>query len=263
MARSNSSGTLKFIGAAAVAVVGGAAIGMLLTRPTSPHAADQAPQQTVPVVSTPAVSAPPPAVHPRTANGNYIAPGAPRIVIREESAPVLRHVNPPAPADTEASQEAAPVVQSVPAEKTPDSAETGGDSSSAPSRRVRTREAAPASDAAPAPADGTPPAPPAAPADPDFERVVKPGDAEAGQEGASKAQFRVQAGTYTDESSARSVADQLRSQGFSASTRTEREGSRTTYKVQAGAYRSKNGANKAAEDLQKKGFPAYVAPVAP
>ena len=132
-------------------------------------------------------------------------------------------------------------------------------------------------DTAPPPV-ATPPTPPQpattasrprrpAPADPDFERVGKPTRATTGQvrrqEGGGKAQFRVQTGSYTNESNARSIADQLRGQGYTASTHSEREGDHLVYKVQAGAYRSKSGANKAAGDLQTKGFPAYVVPIPP
>ena len=76
-------------------------------------------------------------------------------------------------------------------------------------------------------------------------------------------QFRVQTGSYTDESHARSIADELRSKGYSSSTRSEREGDHLVYKVQVGAYRTKSGAGRAAEDLQKKGYPAYISPISP
>jgi len=261
VARSNSYGTLKAVGFGAAAIVGGAAIGLLIGGGRGVHTAEQVAQQPATELSAPtAPPAAPPTLRAR-ANGNYTAPGAPHIVIREESAPTLRQVNrtvPTPPADTEASQEAAPPVKvKLPQETSDAPATDGADAGSAAPTPT-----SPATDAAPAAGDGKPPAPPPAPADPDFERVGKPGDAESGQEG-GKAQFRVQTGSYTDESNARSIADQLRGQGYSASTHSEREGDHMVYKVQAGAYRSKNGANKAAGDLQKKGFPAYVAPITP
>ena len=259
MARSSSNSVLKYVGGGVAAIVGGVAIGLVIGDMRASHSSEQVVQQPAPVVSAPAPSsAAPPALRPR-ANGNYTAPGAPRIVIHEESAPILRRVDraaPTPPADTEASQEAPPV-QVKPAKDSSDTAPTDSAGGSA------TTPAATPGDTAPPAEDNKPPAPPAAPSDPDFEHVGKPGDAESGQEGGGKAQFRVQTGSYTDESNARSIADQLRGQGYTASTRSEREGDHLVYKVQAGAYRSKNGANKAAGDLQKKGFPAYVAPITP
>lgn len=262
MARSNSNGALKIVGVGAVAIIGGSVIGFLVGDIRPSHSSEQVVQQPAPPLSAPTVpAAAPPTLRPR-ANGNYTAPGAPRIVIREESAPILRRVDRPAPtvpADTEASQEAPSPVKVKPAKDPSDAAPTdsAAGSDTAPPATATPTDTAPPRD------DSKPPAPPAAPADPDFERVGKPSDPESGQEGGSKAQFRVQTGSYTDESNARSIADQLRGQGYTASTRSEREGDHVVYKVQAGAYRSKSGANKAAGDLQKKGFPAYVAPIAP
>ena len=261
MARSNSKGALKVVAAGAAAIVGGVALGLLIGGGRTSHTSEQVVQQPAPPLSAPATpAAAPPTLRPR-ANGNYTAPGAPRIVIREESAPILRRVEQPVPtppADTEASQEAPPPVKTNPAKEKSDAAPPD---SAAPSDATPTTTTQ--DDAAPPKDDSKPPAPPAAPADPDFERVGKPADPESGQESGGKAQFRVQTGSYTDESNARSIADQLRGQGYTASTRSEREGDHLVYKVQAGAYRSKSGANKAAGDLQKKGFPAYVAPIAP
>ena len=261
MARSNSYGTLKAVGFGVAAIVGGTAIGLLIGGGRGSHPVEQVVQQPATELSVPtAPPAAPPTLRAHT-NGNYTAPGAPRIVIREESAPTLRQVNrtaPPPPADTEASQEVAPPVKVKLPKETSEAPATDGTTTD----NAAPTPTSPAADTAPVPDDSKPPAPPPAPADPDFERVGKPGDAESGQEG-GKAQFRVQTGSYTDESNARSIADQLRGQGYSASTHSEREGDHMVYKVQAGAYRSKNGANKVAGDLQKKGFPAYVAPITP
>ena len=260
MARSNSNGALKFIAAGVFLIVGGVAVGYLfgdVRASRTPEQVVQQPSTPLSVPAAPSAVLPPPRPRP---NGDYTAPGAPHIVIREESAPTLRRVDrtvPTAPADTEASQEAPPPVKTKPAKEssdaTPADSAGGGDTPSPPT---------PSPDATPIPGDSKSPIPPSAPADPDFERVGKPTDPESGQEG-GKAQFRVQTGSYRDESSARSITDQLRGQGYTASTHSEREGDHIVYKVQAGAYRSKNGANKAAVDLQKKGFPAYVAPIAP
>ena len=271
MAHSNSNGALKFVGAGAAAIVGGVAIGYLFGGARSPHTPEQIAPPTVPAISTPVRSAPPPDTRLHGGNGNYTAPGAPHITIQEESAPTMRRVNrtaPTPPADTEASQEAPPPVKLSPT-KTPDPNSLDTATGSEPTTPVNnTTPDTPATPAAP-PKD-TPAPSPAAPADPDFEHVTKPSDSESGQQGvgkvsesSTKAQYRVQTGAYTDEGNARSIADQLRGEGYTASTRSERQGDHLVYKVQAGAYHSKNGANKAAEDLQKKGFSAYVYPLTP
>ncbi len=269
MARSNSNGTLKFVGLGAVAIVGGVAIGYLVGGVRASHPTEQVVEQPAPAISAPVTPpAAPPIVRPHI-NGDYTAPGAPHITIREESAPTLRRADrtvPTPPADTEASQEATPPVKAKPTKEQSDAQPSDN---TAPSDTA-TPAAAPAPDAGAPTDDSKPPAPPQPPADPDFEHVGKPPAApEAGQEGGkgqsgqngAKAQYRVQTGSYTNESNARSITDQLRDQGYTASTHSERDGDHLVYKVQAGAYRSRSGASKAAGDLQKKGFPAYVAPI--
>ncbi len=243
-----------------MAIIGGVGIGYLVGGARAPRTGEQAVQPSPSAVSTPAPIVAPTVQRPRTANGDYTAPGAPRIAIREESTPVLRRVTraPLAPpTDTEAAQEAAPAARPR-RTHSPDTTTQPGESTSGTDLTPDSGTSAAAS-----PGPDTAATPPA-PADPDFERVTKPADPESGQEGGgSKAQFRVQTGSYTDESNARSVADELRSKGYSSSTRSERDGDHVIYKVQVGAYRSKNGAGKAAEDLQKKGYPAYVSPISP
>ncbi len=284
MARQSNT-VVKVLGAGFAVIAGGAAFGYLFGSAHLPRPAEQTTSPTVsatlPLTSAPKLN--PALIHPHTANGNYTAPGAPRITIEEQSQPILRRVAPPpAPAaDPEASQEATvpPVKNTVPVAAPADAAtsSSSGTGSISPS---------PDTSAGPAtPAVSPPPSPPPAPADPDFERVntPKPGasDPEAGQQGGSdksqsgksqtnntpdsgvRAQFRVQTGAYADESNARTVADTLRSQGFTASTRSERDGDHLVYKVQVGAYRSKDGASKAADSLQKKGYSAFVSPMTP
>ena len=278
MAR-QSSAVVKVLGAGFAVIAGGAAFGYLFGSARLPHPPVQTTPPTVSATLplTPAPKLNPALIHPHTANGNYTAPGAPRITIEEQSEPILRRVAPPAPpaADPEASQEATvtpsknTATETAPADTTTSASDTG---SAAPSPDT--------SPNAPAPAVSSPPGPPPAAADPDFERVnspkPSPSDPEAGQQGSDKSQngksqtdtgvrpqFRVQTGAYTDESSARSVADTLRSAGFAASTRSERDGDHFVYKVQVGAYRSKGGASKAAGDLQKKGYPAFISPMTP
>ncbi len=270
MARSNSNrtngagGVLKFFGAAAAAIAGGIAIGFLFGGMHPARPVEPVEQQPQPVVSTPTAPVVPHVVHPHLTNGDYTAPGAPRIAIHEESTPIMRRVDRIVPAispDPEAAQEAAPPAKPARPNNPAAPAAPSSDShdASAPPAPANGGDTT-----FPSPSDNSaPPAPPPAPADPDFERVGKPGDSESGQEGGGKAQFRVQTGAYTDESKARSDADQLRSEGFNTSTRSEREGDHLVYKVQVGAYRSKAGANKAADDLQKKGYPAYISPMGP
>lgn len=282
MARNQSNTVVKVLGLGFAVIAGGAALGYLFGSAHLPHTGEQTPQPAVSATLPPVPKLNPSAIHPHTANGNYTAPGAPRITIEEQSQPILRRVTPPpAPAaDPEASQEA-----TVPAQTTPAPAAVTADTTRpAP---ADTGTPAPTSDTAPSGSVTPPipatPSPPPAPADPDFEHVngpkptaPKPPDPEAGQQGGDKPQdgksqtdtggrpqFRVQTGAYTDESSARTTADSLRSQGFSASTRSERDGDHLVYKVQVGAYRSKNGASKAADDLQKKGYPAFISPMTP
>lgn len=256
MARNQSNTGLKIAGAATAAIVGGVAIGYLIAGTHPPRTTETLAPQPAPIVSTP-TPVKLPVAHPHTGNGDYSAPGAPRIAIREESMPIMRRVTqaPGVVTDAEASQEVAPAVKPTrvkAADTSKPNTDTGGDAAPpAPADAGDTAKAVP-----------TPPTPaPPSPTDPDFEHVGKPADPESGQEGGGKAQFRVQTGSYSDESKARSDADELRSQGFNTSTRSEREGDHLVYKVQVGAYKSKGGANKAAEDLQKKGYPAYISPI--
>ena len=240
-----------------MAIIGGVGIGYLVGGARAPRTGDQVVQPAPSAVSTPAPIVAPTVQRPRAVNGDYTAPGAPRIAIREESAPVLRRVTRTpltTPADPEATQEAVPAPRSVQAPAAESTLPDGNTSGTSP---------APDSGAGTTPSPGPDTSTPPAPADPDFERVNKPADLEKGQEGGGKAQFRVQTGSYTDESHARSVADELRSKGYSSSTRSERDGDHVIYKVQVGAYRTKGGAGKAAEDLQKRGYPAYVSPISP
>jgi len=281
---------LKFVGAAAAVLVGGATIGYLIGEVKTGGAPSQpvAPGQPVGIVSTPPAPAHTPDLRPHPTNGNYTAPNAPRIVIHEEQTPILRRVSPtPPPTDSEASQETGlpvttrhsrhgDVVTAPPADGTGTDAIAPPVSPDAPPAPpadggISAPPADGGSSAPPAGSSGTH-APPAPPADPDFERgggqpggVTPNAPASSPDRGgkAQKAQFRVQTGSYTDESNARSVADDLRGQGYTAHTRSERDGDHLVYKVQAGAYRSRSGASKAADDLQKKGFPAYVSPITP
>lgn len=281
MARSSSTsrstrggGAWKYVGAAAVAIVGGVGIGYLFGGARAPRAPEQPIPLSATVLTPPAAPGlSPSSIRPQTTNGDYTAPNAPRISIREEQTPILRRVTPSAPVDTEASQEAAPTPR-TPRHTTTDTAASTGDTpaplDSNPATTpptVNTGPAAPDPGKTATPDSSKPatrPAPkPPANADPDIEQVTPRGTPAPAPDTATHAQFRVQTGAYADEGNARSVADQLRSQGYTTSTRSERDGDHLVYKVQVGAYRSKSGASKAADDLQKKGVPVYVSPMGP
>lgn len=263
MARSNSNTTLKYLGAATAAVIGGIAIGMIVGSARSPRMDTPPVTQTdAPPLSTPPPAVKPPVVRPVASGGNYTAPGAPRIQIHEDPTPVLRRVEKTdtKPVDTEANQEVPPPppLSETPTPVTVPSPETGSDV-----RDPAVKTTTPPSAVKPAPDKPVPDKTVSPPANPNPDRTSKPADPEATQESPGKAQFRVQTGAYTDESNARSIADQLRDQGYSPSTRSERQGDHLIYKVQIGAYRSRAGASKAAEDLQKKGFTTFVSPIGP
>lgn len=270
------SGVWKYVGAAAVAIVGGVGIGYLFGGARGVRAPEQPVPSSATVLTpstTPGVS--PASIRPQTTNGNYTAPNAPRITIREEQTPILRRVTPPTPppVDSEASQEAGPTprtprrttTDTAPSDSTTPAPLDSNPSTTPPT--VNTGPAAPDPGKAATPDSSRPstrPAPkPPANADPDIEQVTPRGTPAPPPDTATHAQFRVQTGAYADEGNARTVADQLRGQGYSTSTRSERDGDHLVYKVQVGAYRSKSGAAKAADDLQKKGVPVYVTPIGP
>lgn len=275
MARSQSNTVLKVLGVGAAVIAGGAAFGYLFGGAHLSHTPEQTSQPPVSTILPPAPKLNPSSIHPHLANGNYTAPGAPHIVIEEQSQPILRRVAPPRvpAADPEATQEAPPKEALPSAETTPTDTtqpKTGDTSGTPLTPDTNSGGTIPVV---------TPPPPSPAPADPDFEHIngaPKPtpstADPENGQQGdkppgakadTGGAQFRVQTGAYTDESSARSAADTLRSQGYPTSTRSERDGDHLVYKVQVGAYHSKTGATKAADSLQKKGYSAFISPVEP
>lgn len=282
MARSSSAskstrgggGAWKYVGAAAVAIVGGVGIGYLFGGARAPRAPEQPVPPSATVLTPPATpGVSPSSIRPQTTNGNYTAPNAPRITIREEQTPTMRRVTPPStPVDSEASQEAVPTPRRPAADTAASTGDTPAPLDSNPSTTPPAVNAAPAAPdtsktATPdsgKPASRTAPKPPAN-ADPDIEQVTPRGTPSPSPtpDSATHAQFRVQTGAYADEGNARSVADQLRSQGYSTSTRSERDGDHLVYKVQVGAYRSHSGASKAADDLQKKGVPVYVTPIGP
>ncbi len=267
-------GAWKYVGAAAVAIVGGVGIGYLFGGARAPRPAEQPVPPSATVLTPPAApSLSPSSIRPQTTSGNYTAPNAPRITIREEDTPTMRRVTPPPtpPVDSEASQEAV-LTPRPPRRPAADTAASDGTTpaplDSNPSTTPSTVNTGPAAPDPGSTAPTTRPAPkPPANADPDIEQVTprspSPTPTSATPDSSARAQFRVQTGAYADEGNARSVADQLRSQGYSTSTRSERDGDRLVYKVQVGAYRSKSGASKAADDLQKKGVPVYVTPIGP
>lgn len=263
MARSNSSNnSVKYLAGSVAVVAVAFCIGYFVIGGSRPQPTP--PENVVPPnVAAPAAPAPAkPAIiarAPRTQNGEYTAPGAPRIRIVEERNPSLLDTSKmqPKPAakssDSEASQEAAPTPKTVSTVISPTDA--GSDS---------TDNTAPNTDTAP-PDGGTPsPTVTGTNPDPDTEKVSGTGAGEVGQDGvSSKTQFRVQAGSFVASENAKALADALRRRGYVTSTRAERDGDRTVYKVQVGAYRTKSAADKAAQDLQSSGYPASVSPTSP
>ena len=275
--KSARGGAWKFVGAAAVAIVGGIGIGYLFGGARTPRPPEQPVPLSATVLTPPAApSVSPSSIRPQTTNGNYTAPNAPRITIHEEDAPILRRATPPpaAPVDTEASQEAAPTPAPSRRTTTDASSNTAPDTGTptppdggTATTPTNSGPAAPDTSKTMLPDSSKPTVKPPANADPDIEQVTPRGASAPASvpptSSASRAQFRVQTGAYADEGNARTVADQLRSQGYTTSTRSERDGDHLVYKVQVGAYRSHSGASKAADDLQKKGVPVYVSPIGP
>lgn len=252
----NSNTTLRFVAVAVAVIAVAFCIGFFIiggsrTQPTA---------QTTILAPTPLPGAgvtPPPkrvaALGPRLKNGDYTAPGAPRIRIVEERTPSLTDTSQQQPQpeaavrsaparDSEASQEAPPKPKRA-ADVTPDAAPDGaGTDTGTPDT----------------PPDNADPAPPPG-ADAGTDTGSGRGDSEATQEGGAT-QFRVQTGSFEAARNARALADALRDRGYVTSTRAERDGARTVYKVQVGSYRTRAAADKAAQDLQSSGYPAYVSP---
>lgn len=250
----NSNTTLRFVavGVAVIALafcIGFFIIGGSRTPPATP-AAIFAP---TPLPGAGAAPAPKrlASTGPRLKNGDYTAPGAPRIHIVEERTPSLTNTSqlqpkpalPATPVDPEASQEAAPKPKTA-AAVTPDTTPKPNS--------VDTGQ----SDPAPDNSDATP----AAGTDTTPNASGGHSDSETGQDG-TQPQFRVQTGSFEAAKNAHALADALRDRGYVTSTRTERDGDKTVYKVQIGLYRTRAAADKAAQDLQSNGYPAFVSPM--
>ncbi|MDQ2799320.1 MAG: SPOR domain-containing protein [Armatimonadota bacterium] len=265
MARNNSAGAFKFAAAAVAAIVVGISVGYLIGGAhSSRNSGVQIAQQPAPLLSAPGSTLP----HAKGAarpNGDYTAPGAPRIQIREEKHPQLtRSADETVPAitppkvtkpDSEASQQG----DTVKSNNTVPAANPNGDPNPPAAPNVNGDNGSSSNTAGPLPDNGA-----ASPNGTDFEHVSTHPDAEGSQAGTDdRARYRVQAGAFPEEKNARVLAAALRDRGFSASTRADREGDKTVYRVQIGAYRTRTDAGKAALDLQRNGYPAYVAPISP
>jgi len=264
VARNNSAGIFKFAAAAVAAIVVGISVGYLIGGAhSSRNSGVQMAQQPAPLLSAPASTLP----HAKGAarpNGDYTAPGAPRIQIREEKHPHVA-LGPATPAshlvDSDVSKPDSEASQQGDTAKPTDTAPAANPNAdpnalAAPNANADNGDN---SNAAPPPDNGT-----TSPNGTDFEHVATHPDAEGSQAGTDdRARFRVQAGAFPEEKNARVLAAALRDRGFSASARADRDGDKTVYRVQIGAYRTRTDANKAALDLQRNGYPAYVAPINP
>lgn len=266
MARSSShSNTVKYV-AGAVAVVGVAfCLGYFViggSRPQTPPENTEvqnaipppAPASVKPVSTRIATTV-------RTQNGEYTAPGAPRIEINEDKTPSLTDTtkmqpkpqNAAKPNDPEASQEASPTPRTASVvAPSPDTATVPATDATPPGTDTTATDG---TNATPQPTPGTT-------GDPDSEQVTGHGDSTSAQDGSGgQAQYRVQAGSFVAADNAKALADALKKRGYLTSTRAERDGDRTVYKVQIGAYRTRSAADKAAQDLQSSGYPASVSPI--
>jgi cell division septation protein DedD len=269
VASSGSMSTGMFVLAAVAAVAVSAVGGYFLAGIQQPKQTDttQAVQASQPQASPVATDSDKAVAPPPTQSPDYTAQDAPDISIREERAPIA----PPTPKtddtaqtsqsvdnsagtnDSEASQEASPAspTDAPDANTTVGTAPAPGNapalSASTPDQGGPTTLAAPTqtsdqdtgqsnSATAPAPTLDTTQAPVAS-------RIVR---------------YRVEVGSFTQAMSARSLADVLRTRGYSTDTVTEHNGDRSVYHVQAGAFRSRSDAESATVELQQQGFPAFV-----
>lgn len=274
MARTDN--TLKNTGIAAAVVAAAFGIGYFVLggprsapAPTDPLPISTAAPASVAAPRTAAIGDP--HISPRTKNSDYTSPNAPRIRIVEERTPSLTLSRRPAvlqpPADASVAQsgdgEASQVAAATDTSASGTTAASGGAGSTAAGAGSETGSGTSAPlippAAVPTTTGGTP--------DQDFEQIGGRGGAEAGQDGAAssggKAQFRVQTGSFAAQQNARTLAEALRSRGYTTSTRAEQEDGKIVYKVQIGAYRNRAAADKAAQDLQKSGYPAYSSPISP
>jgi cell division septation protein DedD len=176
--------------------------------------------------------------------GDFTAPGAPKIEVREVKPRLQDDTRPPKPApkdqDSEASQEDAPPPP--------------------PDITAPTDDAAIAGQPSPVTGQTTTPAN----TDPDYESVGNGADTAATGNGDDDSQsggggpYRVQVGSFAYARNAKALADALHSRGYTTSTVIAKDGDKTTYHVQAGAFQTQKAAQKASEDLQKAGFPACI-----
>lgn len=177
--------------------------------------------------------------------GDFTAPGAPKIEVREVKPHLLDTTRTPKPTpkdqDPEASQEDAPPPP--------------------PDVTAPTDDAATAGQPSPVTGQTTTPAN----TDPDYESVGTGTDTAAtastgddNSQSGGGGPYRVQVGSFAYARNAKALADALHSRGYTTSTVIAKDGDKTTYHVQTGAFQSQKAAQKASEDLQKAGFPAFI-----
>lgn len=263
MPRSNPNNNAVKYTAAIVAVVAVAfcigyfAIGGL--RPTVSPSASIPPNIVPAAAPEPAKPAPQKiAEKVRTQNGEYSAPGAPNIRIKEDKNPTLvdtsksQSQNADAQTtDSEASQQGSTNSSTSANTISPDgsttSASSSGDNANTGSGTDNSTSAGQSSQPSST--------------DPDSETVSGSSTAQANSGG--RAQFRVQAGSFIASENAKALAAVLKKEGYDTSTHAERDGNRTVYKVQVGAYRTRSAAEKAVNELLSSGYPASISPISP
>lgn len=268
MTRSNPNNNAVKYAAAVVAViavafcVGYFAIGG--SRPPVSSTANIAPN--VIPKATPVLPKPPAtriAATVRAQNGEYSAPGAPNIRIKEDKNPLL--------VDTSKKQPAIPNDQASDSESSqqgPADSSTGPDSTALDNGSSASSDAGGNATDAGSSIDSSSSANPATHAsgtDPDTETVggISNSQANATSPSNTRAEFRVQAGSFIAADNAKALAAVLKKEGYATSTHAERDGGKTVYRVQVGAYRTRSAAEKAANDLLSSGYPASVSPISP
>lgn len=257
MASSDSISKGMFALAAVAGIAVSAVVGYFLAggiqqpKQTDPTQSVQTPQPPAPVAGNSDTAAPPTAQQ----SPDFTKQGAPPITIREERAPT-------APAKTDPTDQTSQAANN--SATTPDS--EASQEASSPSPPTDLTDSANTVGAAPASASAaTPTAKPNS--DQDYEQTdngaapVSTPNTTPSTVASGVARYRVQVGSFAQAISARSLADALRTRGYSTDTVTERDGGRTVYHVQAGAFRTRSDADTATVDLQRQGFPAFVSTI--
>lgn len=242
MASNNNYSGLKFAGIALVVVGLSGVIGYFVAGVGHTPAVVKPPTVTQSASDTAADAAHTGISNQIARGGDYTAPGAPKIDIREVKPHLTDTSHTPKPTvatpDPEASQEAPPPPP-------PDVTPPPDDSNSSLASPVTGETSSPGSN------------------DPDYESVGSNADAPPTNDdqpslSGSGGPYRVQVGPFAFTQSAKALADALRNRGYSTTTIVDKSGDKTKYYVQTGAFRSQKSATKATQDLLKQGYPAFT-----